>query len=85
MPTMLNDPEARLIDKETAEKLRAQAEGVFSTLTPREALVLRLRFGIADGEEHTYTEVAGHLGLSRSSIAQIESRALRKLRHPSRA
>jgi DNA-binding CsgD family transcriptional regulator len=81
---MFNDPEARVIDKETTEKLHAQAEEVLSKLTPREALVLRLRFGIADGEEHTYTELAGALGLSRSSVVQIESRALRKLRQPSR-
>jgi DNA-binding CsgD family transcriptional regulator len=82
---MLNDPEGHLIEIETAETLRIQAERILSTLTPREALLLRLRFGLAGEPEHTYTEAASHLGLSRQSVAQLESRALRKMRHPSRA
>ena len=55
------------------------------TLTPREAEVLRLRFGIGDGTEHTLEEVGKAFNVTRERIRQIESKALRKLRHPTRA
>jgi RNA polymerase primary sigma factor len=73
------------IDAVIAASLRAQAEAVLRTLTPREAEVLRRRFGIGDGTEHTLEEVGKAFNVTRERIRQIESKALRKLRHPSRA
>jgi len=58
---------------------------VLRTLTPREAEVLRRRFGIGDGTEHTLEEVGKAFNVTRERIRQIESKALRKLRHPTRA
>src|SRR5215210_1561164 len=55
------------------------------TLTPREELVLKMRFGVGDGSEHTLEEVGRSFNVTRERIRQIESKALRKLRHPSRA
>jgi RNA polymerase primary sigma factor len=73
------------IDAVIAASLKSQAEGVLRTLTPREAEVLRRRFGIGDGTEHTLEEVGKAFNVTRERIRQIESKALRKLRHPSRA
>jgi len=73
------------IDAVIAASLKNQAEGVLRTLTPREAEVLRRRFGIGDGTEHTLEEVGKAFNVTRERIRQIESKALRKLRHPSRA
>ncbi|KDA54994.1 hypothetical protein EG19_04140 [Thermoanaerobaculum aquaticum] len=73
------------IDAVIAASLRKQAEAVLRTLTPREAEVLRRRFGIGDGTEHTLEEVGKAFNVTRERIRQIESKALRKLRHPSRA
>lgn len=73
------------IDAVIAASLRKQAETVLRTLTPREAEVLRRRFGIGDGTEHTLEEVGKAFNVTRERIRQIESKALRKLRHPSRA
>ena len=73
------------IDAEIAASLKTQAEGVLRTLTPREAEVLRRRFGIGDGTEHTLEEVGKAFNVTRERIRQIESKALRKLRHPTRA
>jgi RNA polymerase primary sigma factor len=73
------------IDAVISASLRAQAEAVLRTLTPREAEVLRRRFGIGDGTEHTLEEVGKAFNVTRERIRQIESKALRKLRHPSRA
>jgi RNA polymerase primary sigma factor len=73
------------IDAVIAASLKSQAEGVLRTLTPREAEVLRRRFGIGDGTEHTLEEVDKAFNVTRERIRQIESKALRKLRHPSRA
>ncbi len=56
-----------------------------STLTPREARILRLRYGLRDGREHTLKEIGEKYGLTRERIRQIEKEALRKLRHPSRS
>jgi len=65
--------------------LREQLMGVLSTLTPREAKVLRLRFGIEDGRTRTLEEVGKEFNVTRERIRQIEAKALRKLRHPSRS
>jgi RNA polymerase primary sigma factor len=73
------------IDAVIAASLKTQAEGVLRTLTPREAEVLRRRFGIGDGTEHTLEEVGKAFNVTRERIRQIESKALRKLRHPTRS
>jgi len=65
--------------------LRDQTRGVLKTLTPREELVLKMRFGVGEGSEHTLEEVGRSFNVTRERIRQIESKALRKLRHPSRA
>ena len=65
--------------------LREQLEEVMSTLTPREAKVLRLRFGLTDGKARTLEEVGREFDVTRERIRQIEAKALRKLRHPSRS
>ena len=65
--------------------LREQLVEVLSTLTPREAKVLELRFGLRDGRQRTLEEVGKEFNVTRERIRQIESKALRKLRHPSRS
>ena len=65
--------------------LREQLEDVLATLTPREQEVLRMRFGLRDGKPHTLEEVGKEFDVTRERIRQIESKALRKLRHPSRS
>ena len=65
--------------------LRDKLEEILSTLSPREARVLRLRFGLDDGTSYTLEEVGRKFGLTRERIRQIEGRALRQLRHPKRA
>ena len=65
--------------------LKEQLEEVRETLTPREAKVLRLRFGLDDGRSRTLEEVGQEFGVTRERIRQIEAKALRKLRHPSRS
>ncbi|MDI3280922.1 MAG: RNA polymerase sigma factor RpoD [Bacillota bacterium] len=65
--------------------LREQLEDVLDTLTPREEKVLRLRFGLDDGRSRTLEEVGQVFGVTRERIRQIEAKALRKLRHPSRS
>ena len=65
--------------------LKEQLEEVMSTLTPREAKVLRLRFGLDDGKARTLEEVGREFNVTRERIRQIEAKALRKLRHPSRS
>ncbi len=65
--------------------LKEQLNDVLRTLTPREAKVLALRFGLEDGHPHTLEEVGSEFGVTRERIRQIEAKALRKLRHPSRS
>jgi RNA polymerase primary sigma factor len=65
--------------------LREQTESVLKTLTPREEKVIKMRFGVGDGSEHTLEEVGQSFAVTRERIRQIEAKALRKLRHPSRS
>ncbi len=65
--------------------LKEQTASVLETLTPREEQVIRMRFGIGDGSEHTLEEVGQRFSVTRERIRQIEAKALRKLRHPSRS
>ena len=65
--------------------LKEQTEAVLKTLTPREERVLRMRFGIGMNTDHTLEEVGQQFSVTRERIRQIEAKALRKLRHPSRS
>ena len=65
--------------------LKSRLAGVLSTLTERERRVLELRFGLKDGDEYTLEEVGKQYKVTRERIRQIEAKALRKLRHPTRA
>jgi RNA polymerase primary sigma factor len=65
--------------------LREEIEEVLTSLTPREARVLQLRYGLADGHSYTLKEVGEKFGLTRERIRQIEKEALRRLRHPNRS
>ena len=65
--------------------LKEQTENVLRTLTPREERVIKMRFGVGDGSEHTLEEVGQNFAVTRERIRQIEAKALRKLRHPSRS
>ena len=58
---------------------------MLQSLTPREEQVIRMRFGIGDGSEHTLEEVGKQFDVTRERIRQIEAKALRKLRHPTRS
>lgn len=79
--TMVESP----IDFATSSGLREAMREVLSTLTPREAKVLRMRFGIDMNTDHTLEEVGKQFDVTRERIRQIEAKALRKLRHPTRA
>ena len=65
--------------------LKEQLDEVLSTLTPREQQIMRLRFGLSDGRERTLEEVGKIFGVTRERIRQVEAKALKKLRHPSRS
>jgi RNA polymerase primary sigma factor len=65
--------------------LKEQTDTVLKTLTPREEKVIKMRFGVGDGSEHTLEEVGQNFAVTRERIRQIEAKALRKLRHPSRS
>ena len=67
------------------EKLKKQLLTVLDTLTPREEKVIRLRYGIDDSRPRTLEEVGREFNVTRERIRQIEAKALRKLRHPSRS
>ena len=82
----IQDDEASQPSEEASYTLlREQLEEVLSTLTPREEQVLRMRFGLTDGKPHTLEEVGKEFDVTRERIRQIEAKALRKLRHPSRS
>ena len=70
---------------EQLEELKEQLNEVLDTLTEREQKVLRLRFGMNDGRARTLEEVGREFDVTRERIRQIEAKALRKLRHPSRS
>jgi RNA polymerase primary sigma factor len=72
-------------DAATFEGLREATEMVLESLTAREAKVLRMRFGIGMNTDHTLEEVGKQFDVTRERIRQIEAKALRKLRHPSRS
>ncbi|MEU8271893.1 RNA polymerase sigma factor [Sphaerisporangium sp. NPDC049002] len=74
-------PEAsEVVDRQL---LGAELRGVLGNLTPREAKIMALRFGLIDGKPHTLDEIGKHLGLTRERIRQLEKESLSKLRHPS--
>ena len=73
------------IDAASYQLLREQVEDVLNTLSDRERRVLELRFGLIDGRSRTLEEVGRDFGVTRERIRQIEAKALRKLRHPSRS
>ena len=66
-------------------KLKEQTARVLHTLSPREEKIMKMRFGLEDGSEHTLEEVGREFAVTRERIRQIEAKALRKLRHPSRS
>jgi RNA polymerase primary sigma factor len=72
-------------DAATRELLKQQIESVLGTLLPREQRILQLRFGLEDGRSRTLEEVGNVFGVTRERIRQIEAKAIRKLRHPSRS
>ena len=73
------------VDSATFEGLRESTQNILASLTPREAKVLRMRFGIEMNTDHTLEEVGKQFDVTRERIRQIEAKALRKLRHPSRS
>ena len=73
------------IDVASRQLLKEQVEEVLSTLTPREHRILQLRFGLEDGRSRTLEEVGKEFNVTRERIRQIEAKAIRKLRHPSRS
>jgi len=88
--TVLGDfiPDTRTrgpLDQASQELLREQFEDILASLKPNERRVLEMRFGLLDGESRTLEEVARVFGVSRERVRQIEAKALRKLRHPSRS
>jgi len=72
-------------EEASQQLLREEMEQVLGTLTPREARILRLRFGLHDGHSYTLEEIGNKFGLTRERIRQIEHKALRRLRHPRRS
>ena len=76
---------AEPMEAATGNLLREQLEKAMATLTPREEMVLRMRFGFEDGKTHTLEEVGKAFNVTRERVRQIESKALRRLRHPSKS
>jgi RNA polymerase primary sigma factor len=73
------------LDSASRQMLREQIQDALTLLTDREREVLELRFGLKDGKDHTLEEVSAFFDVTRERIRQIEAKALRKLRHPSRS
>jgi RNA polymerase primary sigma factor len=73
------------VDAASRQLLKEQLRGALSVLSDREREVLELRFGLKDGQDHTLEEVGSYFGVTRERIRQIEAKALRKLRHPTRS
>ncbi|UYN88869.1 MAG: sigma-70 family RNA polymerase sigma factor [Anaerolineales bacterium] len=73
------------MDAAAREMLREQVQGALAGLTEREREVLEMRYGLLDGKDHTLEEVGQHFNVTRERIRQIEAKALRKLRHPTRS
>ena len=80
-----DDSAAIPVDEAGRQMLRQELESVLQSLTPREAKVVEMRFGLLDGRARTLEEVGTEFGVTRERVRQIESKALRKLRHPSRS
>ena len=76
----VNAPDFRLMN----DSLKQGLESIFEELTPREARILKLRFGLEDGKDRTLEEVGNIYNVTRERIRQIEAKALKKLRHPKR-
>ena len=72
-------------ERAALELLRREVREVIASMSEREAEVLSLRYGLADGRVHTLEEVGARFGVTRERIRQIETKALRRLRHPSRS
>ena len=73
------------VDAAIHSNLRETTTRVLASLTPREERVIKMRFGVGEGSEHTLEEVGQSFAVTRERIRQIEAKALRKLRHPSRS
>jgi RNA polymerase primary sigma factor len=73
------------MDAAAREMLREQVQNALTALSERERQVLELRFGLIDGKDHTLEEVSRYFNVTRERIRQIEAKALRKLRHPTRS
>ncbi|HEX2979794.1 MAG TPA: sigma-70 family RNA polymerase sigma factor, partial [Anaerolineaceae bacterium] len=73
------------MDAAAREMLREQVQHALAVLSERERQVLELRFGLIDGKDHTLEEVSRYFNVTRERIRQIEAKALRKLRHPSKS
>jgi RNA polymerase primary sigma factor len=73
------------LDAASREMLREQVQSALTALSERERQVLELRFGLLDGKDHTLEEVSRYFNVTRERIRQIEAKALRKLRHPTRS
>ncbi len=83
---LIEDPSATSpVEAMLATNLKEQTSKLLNSLSPREELVLRMRFGLGEGTEHTLAEVGRSFNVTRERIRQIEAKALRKLRHPSRS
>jgi RNA polymerase primary sigma factor len=80
-----DDSLASPVEETNKELLRQQMNDILESLSERERNVLRLRFGLEDGEARTLEEVGQQFGVTRERIRQIEAKALRKLRHPTRS
>jgi len=84
--SFIEDKTTPMPTENASQRLLAEKiQEMLTTLSPREARILRLRFGLTDGCSHTLEEVGQRFGLTRERIRQIEGKALRRLRHPRRS